>query len=229
MRFKGVLAGIAILGLSAGAASAADIAPYQPPMAAVAPAAPSYNWTGFYIGVNGGYGWGEFPNNAAAVLGFPVDLGDAGGGLVGGTLGYNWQFGHVVAGLETDIDWANISDTDPAAVTGTKATLSYLGTVRARLGYAFDRALLYATGGFAYGGGTVKSFTPPVGSADQTTVGWTVGAGIEYAIWHNLSAKIEYRYTDLGKATIRLPAPAPAFKGGYRGSQVIAGINYRFW
>jgi outer membrane immunogenic protein len=194
-------------------------------MAAVAPVA-SYNWTGLYVGINGGYGWGEFPNNGVAAFGFPVNLGDAGGGLVGGTLGYNWQFGHFVVGLEADIDWANVSDTDFGS--GSKASLDYLGTVRGRLGYAFDRVLLYGTGGFAYGGGTAKSFTGVIGSDEESAAGWTIGAGIEYAVWRNLSVKVEYRYTDLGKTTFNIPG-LPAIRAGYQGSQVIAGINYRFW
>jgi outer membrane immunogenic protein len=214
-----LLAGAAVAALAVAPSSAADLGPAAPPQTYVAPPAPAaYDWTGFYVGINGGYGWGDFNNNAA------LGLGNAGGGLVGGTLGYNWQFGQFVAGLETDIDWADISDSNPA--TGGRANLNYLGSVRGRLGYAFDRVLLYGTGGLAYG--NTRFRVAGVGSDDQTQLGWTIGAGVEYAIWRNLSAKIEYRYTDLGRDTFNL-APGATLRGGYRGSAVLAGINYKFW
>lgn len=215
-----VIAGAAVAALAAAPSRAADLGPAAPPQTYVAPPAPSaYDWTGFYVGINGGYGWGRFPNNGGAALG------NAGGGLVGGTLGYNWQFGQFVAGLETDLDWADVSDRD--AATGAHARLNYEGTVRGRLGYAFDRILLYGTGGFAYGG--VKVGAPGVGNITQTGTGWTIGGGIEYAVWRNLSAKIEYRYTDLGRNSYNFAAPVGTVRAGYRGSQVLAGINYKFW
>jgi len=216
-----LLAGAAVAALASAPSFAADLGPAAPPQTYVAAPAPvaAYNWTGFYVGVNGGYGWGRFPNNVG------LALGDAGGGLIGGTAGYNWQFGHVVAGLETDIDWADVNATDTAI--GVKASLNYLGTVRGRVGYAFDRVLLYGTGGFAYGGVKVDS---PFGSLSRTGTGWTLGAGAEFAVWRNLTAKIEYRYTDLGRETYTFGGRVgPSVNLGYRGSAVLAGVNYRFW
>lgn len=216
-----LLAGAAVAALAVAPSSAADLGPAAPPQTYVAPPAPAaYDWTGAYIGINGGYGWGDFHNRNNVALA-PLNGGD--GGMVGGTLGYNWQFGHFVAGLETDFDWADISKTDGF---GDRGQLNYLGTVRGRLGYAFDRVLLYGTGGLAYGDTHFRM--AGVGSDSQTQLGWTLGAGIEYAIWRNLSAKIEYRYTDLGRDTFNL-APGEVLRGGYRGSSVIAGINYKFW
>jgi outer membrane immunogenic protein len=223
-----LLAGAAVAALAVAPSFAADLGPAAPPQTYVAPPAAVYDWTGFYVGINGGYGWGDFPNNSGVAPGGPppISLNGADGGLIGGTLGYNWQFGHFVAGLETDIDWADISVTNTPV--GARGTLDYLGTVRGRLGYAFDRVLLYGTGGFAYGAGTAKSFTGVIGSDSESTTGWTLGAGIEYAIWRNLTAKVEYRYTDLGNTTFTIPG-MPAFRASYRGSSVIAGINYKFW
>ena len=218
-RIASLLAGAAIAALAAAPSYAADLGPAAPPQTYVAPVAPTtYDWTGFYVGINGGYGWGRFPNSGGAALG------SAGGGLVGGTVGYNWQWDQFVAGLEADLDWADVGDNDPA--TGTRGRLNYLGTVRGRLGYAFDRVLLYGTGGLAYGGVKLSS---PFGSHDETQVGWTVGGGVEFAVWRNLSAKIEYRYTDLGRDTYNFAPPVGAVRVGYRGSSVIAGINYKFW
>ena len=211
-----LLAGVAVAALASAPSFAADLGPAAPPQTYVAPPAPvaGYDWTGFYVGINGGYGWGDFHNSA----GLPLGGGD--GGLVGGTLGYNWQFGHFVAGLETDFDWADITKNDGF---GDRGRLGYLGTVRGRLGYAFDRVLLYGTGGLAYGDTHFRQIG--VGSDSQTQLGWTSGGGIEYALWRNISAKIEYRYTDLGRDNVA----NAGLRGGYRGSTVLAGINYTFW
>ena len=88
-----------------------------------------------------------------------------------------------------------------------------------------DRVLFYGTGGLAYGGQSLHSAGT---SAAKTTIGWTVGAGVEFAVWQNLSAKIEYKYVDLGRTTLSPAALGPT-RVGFRGNILTAGINYKFW
>ncbi|MDF2972412.1 MAG: hypothetical protein K0R61_2862, partial [Microvirga sp.] len=180
---KILLASVALFGF-AGAASAADLPMRAAPPAPIIAAAPLFTWTGFYVGVNAGYGWSNDDFDA-------VDLADEDddGGFVGGAqVGYNYQIGSFVVGLEGDIQYADFGadgtfDFDGDGVFDDDFDSSdWFGTVRARAGVAFDRALIYATGGFAF--------------ADDAN-GWTVGGGVEYAFTNNLSAKIEGLYVNL--------------------------------
>ena len=134
---------------------------------------PLYNWTGFYVGINGGYGWGTSSFSAP----FTTGSFDTSGGLVGGTLGYNWQSGQVVFGLEGDLDWTSIRGSSPCGASSCETRNDWLGTVRGRLGYAFDRFMPYVTGGAAFG--NIKTSIAGFGSSSDTNIGWTLGAGIE--------------------------------------------------
>jgi outer membrane immunogenic protein len=233
--------------LLASPALAADLAVKSSPPPAPMPA-PVANWTGFYVGINGGYGWNDptvsFVGNDLTTTTFTC--GGFGGGtcpqpagfgmngwLAGAQLGYNWQFDqNWLVGLETDFDGANIrgSSTSPTFNFGGGASnfqadqkIDYFGTVRARFGFIPTGPLLiYGTGGFAYahvkedvalntantGGGIVGSpgfvCNAPgtgcfAGSSSRIAVGWTLGAGLEYALGNNLSVKAEYDYIDLGR------------------------------
>lgn len=215
-----LLAGAAVAALATAPSRAADLPQVAPTYATAPVPVAAYDWTGLYVGINGGYGWGDF---AAA----PGNHINASGGLVGGTLGYNWQWGHLVAGLETDFDWSGIGGRRgaQAGLPAVRADLNWVGTVRGRIGYAMDRVLFYGTGGLAYGNERVRF--AGLGSDDKTPVGWTVGGGVEFAVWQNLTAKIEYRYTDLGRD--RFTVPGATMRAGYRGSTILAGINYKFW
>jgi outer membrane immunogenic protein len=217
---KYLRAGAAVAAMAVGltAASAADIQRRQAmPAKAVPYVAPAYNWTGFYVGINGGGGWGRSSVSA------PFTTGGYGisGGLVGGTLGYNWQVGQAVFGLEGDIDWRNIGGAHVCAGTSCSVRNNWLGTVRGRLGYAFDRFLPYVTGGAAFG--DVRTRVTGVGSTDPTNAGWTLGGGIEAAIAGPWTAKIEYLYVDLGHSNAPLAANSK-----FTTNIVRAGINYRF-
>ncbi len=214
-----VLAAAGLLALGATAASAADL-PRRAPMPTKAPAyAPVYNWTGFYVGINGGGGWGTSNFNGPA---FATGSFNTSGGLVGGTLGYNWQAGQAVFGLETDLDWANIKGSAACGVATTCQTSdSYLGTFRGRLGYAWDRVLPYITGGLAYG--DIKTNIASFGSASSTKAGWTLGGGLEFAVAGPWTAKVEYLYADLGRGGTILGSDAK-----FNANLVRAGVNYRF-
>ena len=157
-------------------ANAADLARrHAMPTKAPAYTAP-YNWTGFYLGINGGGGWGNSSFSGA----FPTGSFNTTGGLAGGTVGYNWQTGPVVFGLEGDIDWSDIRGSAPCVATTCTTRNDWLGTARGRIGYAFDRFLPYVTGGAAFG--NVKSTITGVGSTDNSKAGWTLGGGVEAAI-----------------------------------------------
>jgi outer membrane immunogenic protein len=212
-------------------AQAADLPPRPPAFYKAAPPQ-AYNWSGFYAGLNAGYGWGRSSWSDPAA---GADFGrfNTSGGLAGGQLGYNWQTGNAVFGIETDMDWMNLKGSSAAA--GVCATdgggqcqtqQSWLGTTRARAGYAFDRWLPYITGGLAYGNIQAPQIN---GSSTATKTGWAAGAGVEYGIDRNWSAKLEYLHIDLGTAT---------FRGGATGASnlsvpvtdnlVKAGINYHW-
>jgi len=187
-----LLAGVAGVSLFAAAASAADLPAREAPAPIIA-APPIFTWTGFYAGLNAGWGWRSDDSQSVVIGGVApgtlfFDNDDDGGFTGGGQIGYNYQIGSVVVGLEADIQWAD-TDQDvrvafvPAGLPGTfipgefRNDLSdWFGTVRARLGVAFDRVLIYATGGLAY--------------TDNDT-GWTLGGGVEWALpvnWFGSSA-----------------------------------------
>lgn len=217
LRGATALAGIAL----AGSAFAADLPRRVAPPPVFAPI-PVFTWTGFYFGVNAGYGFGTEDNKTPTVLGVgpttQVFVGGTGytdgvlafgnkksseGFVGGGQVGYNYQFtpgSGVVIGIEADAQYVDFGRDrnrfastpgvagggvipgtllfNPAGLSG----LDYFGTVRGRLGYAFDRTLVYGTGGFAYGSGGGKDFGLPGGSSDDFKTGWAAGGGVEYAL-----------------------------------------------
>lgn len=254
---KGILATLALVALG-GTAFAADLPSRKGPV--YAPVAPIFTWTGFYVGVNAGVAFTDnsirtsgtaantIGNVAASRRPGSVSIDDQ-GFIGGGQIGYNYQIGAIVLGAEADIAYVDLEKR--TAIVGTSGAtstfrqeLNYLGTVRARVGYAFDRALVYATGGLAYGdskNSAVFSSAANINQVDyigrrsDTEVGYTVGGGVEYAFTNNLSLKAEYLYYDLGKKNVpvNLTTVGPA-GGSYvskfenNGHIVRAGLNYRF-
>jgi outer membrane immunogenic protein len=237
----GSVAAIAMI----SSASAADLAarPYTkaPPIVA-----PVLTWTGFYIGAQGGYGWGSSDESFLALPNSPAFFGsqkyDTSGGFAGGVLGYNWQAGAFVFGLEGDYHWADINgrssvvNLGPLNLGDTYFTkLRGFGDIKGRLGYAAGPALWFVSGGAAVGdiqhrydaalnGGAGNSFVQ-----NTTKWGYTVGAGVEYMFAQNWSAKLEYNYIDLGKSTIEYSA-VPTNRSEWKDTfhTVKAGINYHF-
>jgi outer membrane immunogenic protein len=212
---------VALLLSAATAAVAADL-PRRMPTKAPAYVPATYNWTGFYLGINGGYGfgrshWSDFATGT-----------DTSGGMVGGTIGYNWQAlgSPWVFGLEGDIDWTDIKGNFVTATcpTGCQTKNTWLGTARGRVGYAWDRVMPYITGGAAFG--DIKATQLGVATASDTNVGWTAGGGVEGALAGNLTAKLEYLHVDLGSITCTVCAPTT--RVGFHADEVRAGLNYRF-
>lgn len=210
MKFK--VAALALLATTS-IATAADMgtaAPYSK-----APMARVFDWTGFYIGAGGGYGWTNTSNL------------DMKGGFVGGQLGYSAQFGSWVLGIEADGHWANIEQTVGVVGLATaQSKIDAYGTVRGRVGYAFDQVLLYGTGGVAFADNKITATLLGLSASDsQVHIGWTAGAGVEFALNRNWSAKVEYLYADFGsKAYFNNLITT----GNIQVSTVKGGINYRF-
>lgn len=205
-RIASLAAAAAIIALSP-AAFAADMPVAQAPVEAMVPEQASFDWSGFYIGAFGGYGWGETDDGFDSV--------DIEGALAGGTVGYNHQMGQFVVGLEADGAWSGIEGDDAAFDT----SIDWLSTVRGRVGFALDNFLIYGTGGAAIG---EVSYDDGIVDDSDTRVGWTAGGGVEAAVTDNISIKGEYLYVDLGEEEI----------GGtdvdINAHTVRGGINYRF-
>jgi outer membrane immunogenic protein len=197
----------------ASSAMAADLPTRKAPPAPMSYAPPVFSWTGFYVGVNGGWG------GTSGGKGF----GNVDGGVVGGTVGYNYQINQFVIGMEGDWDWADLSKHGINALGSYHNKIDDLVTVRARAGYAIDRALLYVTGGYA--GAEDKISVPGYSSTDWHS-GGVIGAGVEYAFTNNISAKAEYLYAPLGDKTYSNGVNSA--KSDVNLSLVRAGLNYKF-
>jgi outer membrane immunogenic protein len=196
--------------------------PYLPPP-------PPFTWSGFYFGANGGYVFGttDWTSGPATTGNFNMT-----GFLAGGTIGYNYQLGSFVLGIEGDGDWTDVKGSKStgvcAAPLSCQTSAEWLATFRARGGYAFNRFLIYVTGGGAYGD-EIATLSFPGGSSSASTskFGWTAGGGVEYAFLPNWSGKVEYLYVDLANGTYTLP-PVGALSVKFQENIIRAGINYKF-
>jgi outer membrane immunogenic protein len=237
---------LAILCAAIGLSTSAFAADLPPPVAPRAPAVyvppvlPVYNWSGFYVGVNGGWGWGTSKftfTDAAFPNGFSGTANDS-GGVVGGTAGVNFQTGGFVFGVEGDWDWSGINTGTTLTicnVTGTCQTgNNWLATLRGRAGYAADRVLFYGTAGGAFAN-MQTVFGGVTTTHDQA--GWTAGAGIEWAFADNWTAKVEYLYVNIGSSSVNCVAticttnnlgnPVP-ISASLTENLVRAGVNFKF-
>lgn len=192
---------------------------------------PVFSWTGFYIGGHAGYGWSKFTGNGT----FGVDTVNAKGFLAGAQLGYNYQIGQFVIGVEGDYSWANVKYETPLFAGTLTLKNDYFITAAARLGYSFDRFLVYGKVGGAWTrdkwDGTDGTGGTVTGKFNRT--GWMVGAGAEYAIWNNWSAKLEYNYLMFPSITPTLTTTGTLTVVGTANVKlnthiVKAGLNYRF-
>ena len=180
--------------MSSTAAYAADAVVYE--TAPEAPVLTTYDWSGAYLGLQLGYGSGEASTDAGGLLG-PVELSIDPDGFVGGVYaGWNFQNDNIVYGLETDINYSGVEETfDLGGGDELEAGIDWYGSTRARVGLAADRFLAFATAGVAYASASVEA---PGLDESETYVGWTAGAGLEYAFTDNLVGRGEYRYHDFG-------------------------------
>jgi len=229
MRFKLIGTAVAALSLLATSfsAQAADIP--RPVFKGVRSVVAYYNWTGFYVGLNAGYGWGTSNWDYAFVPAVgPINTRPT-GWLFGATLGYNHQTGSFVWGLEGDINWSSVRGSAPCAGFSCESQNRWFMTLRPRIGYAMDRWLPYITGGLAYGEVKATTTSPAFPGTTSQQLGWTLGAGIEYAFSGNWTAKFEYLYMDLGSfdCGISCGVPGPV-NVTFKENIVRAGLNYKF-
>jgi outer membrane immunogenic protein len=269
---KILLASVGAVALSGSAALAADL-PSQAPPPVYVPPVPIFTWTGIYVGGQVGYAWASGANRVSGVdpitgIAFNTSIGQNPNGVIGGAnVGYNYQIpawswfssSGVVIGLEGSVDGTSLTNTaafafpDGTSLTArTRAEIQ--GSIRGRLGIAWDRLLVYGTGGVAFGGFKTDfnifgpAFVSPAGvpfgafggtsNFSNTRVGWTVGGGIQYAITNNWSVRAEYRFTDWGRInntlfsgdTFAVAFPGIGFVGNRRiqQNQVQVGFDYKF-
>jgi outer membrane immunogenic protein len=204
--------------------------------------ASAIDWTGLYLGVNGGYSFGG-SDWSDSVTGTSSGSFGTSGFVFGGTLGANYQVGPLVFGVEGDGDWADASgfgtftntSTSNLCAGGCLTNNTWLATVRGRAGYAFDRFLVYGTAGAAVGDVRANFSNDPVNNA--TKAGWAAGAGVEFALDRNWSAKAEYLFVDLGSGScttdcaIQNPNGPPLIPNAavkFNESLARAGIDYKF-
>jgi len=228
-----------------GQALAADLPQPAPPPPPRAPAtyvpvpAPVFTWTGIYVGINGGYEFGTSnwtSPTGTLILGVPCTTNcstgnfNTNGYLVGATIGANYQWGQFVFGVEGDGDWANITGNTTTNCGSTVCTTQsqWLATARGRAGFAWDRVLFYGTAGGA--AGNIQAAAGGLPFASSTQFGWTGGAGIEAALFPNVTAKIEYLYVNLGSMSCPgASCAATATTVPLTENVVRVGINYKFW
>jgi len=245
-RIVSLFAAIAAIGI-VGGANAADM-PTKTPVKAAPVVAPAYNWTGFYIGAVGSYGWGDAQHCQHNITAFAecdasFPQTNLTGWQGGATVGYNWQWTTWVFGIEGDWSWGKLSGSSPstttfgciapAGVAGCFTDIKSTATIRGRVGWAFDRFLPYVTAGVAWNKLEASMGAVTVSSGDTTKASFVAGAGLEYAVWQNLSAKVEYLYiSKVGDLTYDNGAacgpatPCYAHVGAI--NEVRFGLNYRF-
>jgi outer membrane immunogenic protein len=248
-----IVAGVLLLAGVAGAAAAdmpvPQAAPVPPPIYRPA----FFDWSGVYVGVNGGYGFGQsnWGDSGTTTGNFKTNAFN-----IGGTLGVNYQTGSYVVGFEGDMDWSNLSATSSSAgcvaisagalPAGSTCTTKqdWLGTARARIGYAFDRVFVFGTAGAAFGNERAIVNQPgaaAVSFAIPPQLGWTVGGGVEYAVTEAISVKADYLFVQFGTAqcpatigcnnqTVLSAAGQAVSHGNLSLSESLVrlGVNYRF-
>jgi len=190
---------LALISAGAGSAGAADLATKAPPREA-----PFYvsDWAGFYLGIHGGYGWGDTSFDPFVGAEITQTNAHPKGGVFGGHAGYNWQYQSVVGGLEVDFSGADLKESSLVTPLITRdVKINELASARGRLGYAlFPNVLAYGTAGVGWGHSEVTSTARPE-SGDANNFGWVAGAGLEYKLIEHLLLRAEYLHYDFAKAS----------------------------
>lgn len=209
--------GLIALGMAPAIAADLGARPYtKAPAAAIA----INNWTGFYLGAMGGYA----SENSDGI-------GSISGGFAGGTGGYNWQFGNVVLGLEADAAWADVgARVGNPAIAAVETRIRDMGTVRGRVGYAFDQVLIYGTAGYAWADNRLTFSALNVSVSDSKIhSGWAAGAGVEVMFAPKWSVKGEYLYRSFESQNYFTAAvPGGISTGTLNLHSFQAGVNYHF-
>ena len=229
---KFLLTGVALAALACGSALAADLpARRAMPVKAPEPVSYGYNWSGFYIGAHGGGGWSD---KCFTFNGLDDGCHDGNGFVAGGQVGFNYQTGQFVFGVEFSGSWADITGDHSSLLTPADRYRSEINTIlllTGRVGLTFDRMLLYVTGGGAWANEKLD-FVAPGGTAssDKSRTGWTVGAGIEYGIAPNWSIAAQYNFIDFGDKNVTFTGGGFNFTDSVDQQVHLATVrlNYRF-
>ena len=246
---KILLGGVSLLALASGA-NAADMAVRAPAYKAPPPAAVVASWTGFYLGVQGGVAWHEASfKDLDGFFVFPPGTSRssrATGGIVGGNVGYNWQTGNFVLGVEADANWTGAKAGEQVVLQRTLVSsfdVRWMASLRARAGIAFDATLFYLTGGIAFGGVNDSANQLSGGAVlnrfglDSTRAGATYGGGIEHMFARNWTVRAEGRVTDFGRSTVTCPAtgcgsvlPGQLYRGEFSNRLItgLVALDYKF-
>jgi outer membrane immunogenic protein len=229
------------------AANAADRPVLAPQPYYAGPLLP-VDWTGFYFGVNGGYGWAQGTTDTYFLGGILHGSGKPSGGVAGGQIGFNWQAGRFVFGAEIDGQWSGqraalASTCNPNCSALQEVNIKTFATGRGRFGLAFDWLMPYVTAGAAMVNVSdafvvsAGGLTGRVEGLSGTSLGWTAGAGVDIALTSNLSARLEYLYMRVDDHSSTAPVPNPlgtlfngnvSESGSFQDSIVRIGLNYRF-
>jgi outer membrane immunogenic protein len=228
---------------ASGTAIAADLGapvPKGPPRTGAA-----YNWTGFYVGAHVGGVWGDMDftlTDQNNILPPPFISHDVRGSVAGGQIGFNWQApgSNWILGIEGQVSWSDADGEraigNATSALGVATEVAWLGMVTGRVGYAFDRVLVYGKGGIAFAHNDNEFFIEGASGrfrlfSEQARTGWTIGGGIEVALGGNWSLKGEYSFIDFGTEDVRFAGPLNSF-AEYDVEQQLhvakIGVNYRF-
>jgi outer membrane immunogenic protein len=211
--------------LSVTSASAADLPPQpqQQPYRAPVAVAPAFDWTGFYVGAMGGYGWSD----SATIGGIAITNPDFRGGFAGGTLGYNVQMGQLVLGVETDAAWSDINHTETVFLLTAQDRFLSFGSVTARGGVAVNNVLIYGKGGYAWTDNQISASALGLTlSESHFHNGWTIGGGVEWAFAGAWSVKGEYMFARYLSETYLAALGGLTLAADV--NTVKVGVNYRF-
>jgi outer membrane immunogenic protein len=234
--------GVALAALFvAGAANAADIFSAAPAYPSAFSPVPYYNWTGLYVGVNGGGGFSN-PNWYDITDGVGGSY-SATSGLIGGTIGYNAEtLAPFVLSEEVDLDASRFHTTvssTPVCAPGCEFRSDWVGTARLRFGVAIDKFLPYVTGGLSFAQLSTDINGTPFGTQTKINMSWVAGVGVEYLLWDRWSAKVEYLYIDNSGLTCDVACGHTNFPGGTFVQNAVSfnlhenvvrfGLNYRLW
>jgi outer membrane immunogenic protein len=228
-----IIGAMLVSSISAQAADLPQAPPPQAPVAYIPAQIPLYNWSGVYLGINGGWGFGTAK---WTVAGFGASSAHDNGGVIGGTLGFNYQINALVIGVEGDADFSgingNVSGNICSVGGNCQSGNNWLSTLRGRIGFAADRVLFYGTAGGVFGN---VQITQSGTTNTHTQAGWTAGLGMEVALAQNWTAKIEYLYANLGTGSVTcttacagLGLGAVPVSVGLTDNLIRVGVNYKF-
>ncbi|UVK36757.1 porin family protein [Mesorhizobium sp. AR10] len=197
------------------------------PMIELPMTAPGFDWTGYFAGLQGGYGWGR-ADITGTLDPFSASP-DLDGGFIGGNVAGLWQFNQAVIGAEAELNYAAINgsvELAPGNSVGTE--IKWFGSVNAKAGYAVDRLLVYGIGGIAFAGIETSQNVGTAFAQTQTNVGWTVGAGVDFALTDKFVVGAQYRYYDFGSEHYDTPDPFSDRDQDVKLNAVSLNLRYKF-